>query len=181
MTPPRACRVRPIDPRSDAEIEIVATRMRQTLVEVLGEARGNAMYTIDWLRDRVRFHLDPSRSTGEVFLAEDVEGVVMGHTIVRIETEDDWRSIGLFSTTYVHPSHRRAGVASMLLERGEAWFRGRGPHCAVTYTDEANAGLIRLFERHGYRIVEARQQMVKLEKSIASPSAPGHAPPLIRP
>jgi GNAT superfamily N-acetyltransferase len=157
--------VRPIDPRSPAEIEIVAERMRQTLVEVLGEVRGTSMYTMDWLRDRVRFHLDPARSTAEVFLAED-DGRIVGHTIVRVEVEDGGRSMGLFSTTYVEPAHRRGGVASLLLERGEAWMRARSLGHAVTYTDEGNARLIRLYEKHGYRIVDAQQQMVKLEKAI---------------
>ena len=32
--------------------------MRATLMEVLDPARGEAMYTIEWLVDRVRQHLD---------------------------------------------------------------------------------------------------------------------------
>lgn len=65
-----------IRPVEECEIEIIAERMRATLVEVLGEARGQAMYTMEWLRDRVCFHLDPARSTGAVLVAEEAGGVV---------------------------------------------------------------------------------------------------------
>ena len=41
--------IRAIDPQSRAEVELVASRMRQTLVEVLGEEVGGNMYTMDWL------------------------------------------------------------------------------------------------------------------------------------
>src|SRR5205823_1480125 len=106
-----------------------------------------SMYTIEWLRDRVRFHLDPAQSVGEVFVAEDRARTIVGHTIVRVEHEEGGRCIGLFSTTYVDPAHRRARVASLLLERGEAWMRERGLRAAATYTDESNARLIHLFEK----------------------------------
>jgi hypothetical protein len=59
---------RPIDPDSDAEVDLVAARMRETLVEVLGRERGEVMYTMEWLRARVRRHMHPSRA---VFVAVD--------------------------------------------------------------------------------------------------------------
>jgi GNAT superfamily N-acetyltransferase len=168
--------VRPIDPRSASEIEIVAARMRETLVEVLGAARGGSMYSMEWLRDRVRFHLDPTRSTGEVFVAVDqratdprsrsVDDAIVGHTIVRVELEESGASIGLFSTTYVVPARRRSGVASALLERGETWMRERGQTRAATYTDSANGRLVDLYRKHGYRVGDEQEQMVKLEKRL---------------
>lgn len=159
--------VRPIGPHAPREIALVAERMRQTLVEVLGEARGTALYTMEWLVDRVRFHLDPARSTGAVFLAESTDGGIAGHTIVRVEAEDDGRRIGLFSTIYVDPAERRSGVAAALLRRGELWMAEHALRHAVTYTAETNARLIALFEKHGYAIVDAREQMVKLERALA--------------
>ena len=79
--------IRPIDPQSAREIELVASRMRATLMEVLDPARGEAMYTIEWLDDRVRQHLD-GRHVGAVFVAED-DGEIVGHTIVRIEHDTE--------------------------------------------------------------------------------------------
>jgi ribosomal protein S18 acetylase RimI-like enzyme len=158
--------LREIDPGNDAEIALVAERMRATLMEVLGADRGVAMYTMSWLDNRVREHLDPARTTGAVFLAISPSNEISGHTIVRREHEDDGRLIGLFSTTYVHPSHRRGAVASMLLQEGEAWMEARELPFAVTYTDDQNEPLIALYRKHGYRIVDAQSDMVKIEKPL---------------
>jgi GNAT superfamily N-acetyltransferase len=106
---------RPIDRCSDPEISLVAQRMRQTLVEVLGEERGTALYSLDWLLQRVKWHLDPQQAVAEIFLAEDCQGTIVGHTIVRKDLDIQGREIGLFSTTFVDPAFRKSGVATKLL------------------------------------------------------------------
>jgi len=125
------------------------------------------MYSMPWLLDRVRFHLDPSRSTGAVFVAEDAEGAICGHTIVRVEPDDGPKS-RLFSTIYVEPAHRAAGVATRLIRRGEAWMQGHGLIHAATCTSDANVKLISLFEKHGYAIVHAESEMVRLQRALDS-------------
>jgi GNAT superfamily N-acetyltransferase len=159
--------VRALDHDSPSEIELVAARMRATLVEVLGEERGGAMYTMDWLVDRVRFHLDPARSTGEVFVAVDETGQIAGHTIVRVEVEDGER-LGYFSTTYVIPEARRRGLAHALIEAGEAWMRARAMTRAATDTADDNHRLHRLFAAHGYAIVYRSEdkRMVRLARPL---------------
>lgn len=164
---PARCSIRPTTGSAD-EIALVAERMRATLVEVLGEAQGGSMYSLDWLRDRVAFHLDPARSDGALFLAER-GGAVVGHTMVRVEHDPE--PYGLFSTTWVCPEHRRAGVANALLDAGEAWFAIRGLPRFATDTSDANTPLLRLFSRRGYEIVhrapEAR--MVRLGRPAPDP------------
>lgn len=100
-------KLRVINPSSIPEIELIACRMRETLIEVLGDRRGEAMYSIEWLKDRVMFHLDPARSTGQVFVAENETGEITGHFIVRIEQTESGESFGLGSTIYVVPVFRR--------------------------------------------------------------------------
>ena len=56
-------KIREIDPTSKEEISLVASRMRETLIEVLGEERGTALYSMDWLRNRVLWHLDPTQTS----------------------------------------------------------------------------------------------------------------------
>lgn len=163
-------RIRPIDPRSTSEVEIVARRMRRTLVEVLGEEEGTALYTMEWLRQRVLWHLDPEKSTAQVFLSEDGHGHVTGHTIVRVEREEDGRPFGLFSTTFVEPESRRLAIATHLLRRGEAWMIERGMPRAATDTARGNGKLIGLYEKHGYSIVLSVEGMVRLAKEL--PPAP---------
>jgi GNAT superfamily N-acetyltransferase len=157
--------VRAVRPDAEDEIALVAARMRLTLIEVLGEERGTALYTMDWLRARARLHLDPSKCRGQIFVAEIAERVV-GHTIVRVDRDDDGRPIGLFSTTFVEPEARRLGVAESLVRHGEAWMNAEGMTVAVTDTSAANTKLIRLFEKHGYAIALRDGEMVRLEKRL---------------
>ena len=170
--------LRVLQPGAEADIDRVAQGMRRTLVEVEGEAVGIALYTMDWLRDRVRFHLDPALSTAQVFLAVvpapgDGAERIVGHTIVRVESNEDGRRFGLFSTTYIDPSARRAGIADRLLERGEAWMREHALPEAATWTSATNARLIALYAKRGYAEVEAGPNdqtgtaMVRLAKPLA--------------
>lgn len=162
--------IREIDPSSDAEIALVAQRMRDTLIEVEGPENGVALYTMDWLRDRVRWHLDPAMALAKVLLAVDDDGQIVGHTIVRRESADDGAVFGLVSTTYVVPASRRFGIAQRLLEAGEAWMHQHALPLSATWTSATNTPLIRLYERNGYAQVEQHAHavtgtlMVKLEK-----------------
>lgn len=166
MTNARACpiRIRAIDSDSKEAITIIAQRMRQTLIEVLGEEQGSALYTTEWLVQRVLWHLDPSQVVGQVYVAERGDGTILGHTIVRIEKEEE-RTIGLFSTTYVDPPYRRSGVASQLLRQGEEWIWAQGMTEAVTYTDENNQKLQNLYIGQGYALTRMPNQFVQLAKS----------------
>jgi len=156
-------KIRSLDPQCEPEVALVAARMRETLGEVLGKARGDAMYSQEWLKERVRFHLEPSR-TAEVFLVETADQIV-GHTIVREECEDG-ETYGLFSTIFVQPDHRRRDVARALVAHGEDWMRGQGLLRAATHTSSRNEKLIRLFEGLGYAIVLRVEQMVQLSRTL---------------
>lgn len=71
-----------------AEIELIAARIRQTLVEVINEEVGGSMYSLNWLIERAKFHLDPAQCDGQIFVAESESGDIVGHTIVRVEREE---------------------------------------------------------------------------------------------
>jgi GNAT superfamily N-acetyltransferase len=157
-----------MNPICESEIELVARRMRLTLNEVMGEETGTALYSMEWLRQRVLWHLNPATCTGQVFLAEAEDGRIVGHTIVRIDADDAGTPIGLFSTTYVVPEARRHAVASRLLLAGEAWLIGHGMATAVTVTSAANAKLINLYEKHGYAIVDVQEDMVRLGRALTA-------------
>lgn len=148
-------------------MDLVAHRMRLTLIEVLGEARGRTLYTLEWLQERVRWHLDPEQCTGRVLLA-DSGGDVLGHTIVRLDEERSSTHAGLFSTIYVAPEARGRGIATQLLLHGERWLARQGARESATHTAEWNERLIRLFEGQGYRIAERfpTARMVRLCKAL---------------
>lgn len=135
----------------------VASRMRSTLVEVLGEERGQSLYSLDWLRDRVLFHIE----SGRVLLAED-EGELLGHCMLRVEGE-----LGLYATSYVRPESRRSGVAQALISAGEVWFKSQGVRHLATDTALGNTKLIRLFEARGFVVVHSTEQMLRLQKPLS--------------
>lgn len=165
-----ACLIRAINPAADNEIALVGQRMRLTLIEVEGEAVGGALYTLDWLEDRVRWHLDPVCCTGKVFLVEYPPGHIAGHTIVRIERDEAGLAYGLFTTTYVEPAVRRHGLANALLLQGEQWMLAQGLHSSSTWTSDRNDKLIQLYRKHGYHTVQhhvheqTKTGMVRLER-----------------
>lgn len=166
MAPAPIIAIRALDDSDDAAIGLVARRMRETLVEVLGPTRGQAMYDLAWLEQRVRWHLDPAAVIGAVFVAEERSGDLLGHTIVRVENEPDGE-VGLFSTTYVDPGHRRRAVAERLLDVGEAWMRGLGMTVASTYTDPDNTKLIELFRKRDYRLEPVNDEFVRLTRGLS--------------
>jgi GNAT superfamily N-acetyltransferase len=168
-TPPIV--IRALDGSDDADIALVARRMRETLVEVLGATRGEAMYDLAWLEQRVRWHLDPTEVAGAVFVADDASGQLLGHTIVRVEAEDDG-DVGLFSTTYVDPGHRNRAVAERLLDVGESWMRTYGMTVASTYTDPHNTKLITLFRKRGYRPEPVNDEFVRLSRELEPARTP---------
>jgi GNAT superfamily N-acetyltransferase len=138
--------------------------MRATLMEVLGPDEGRALYTLAWLEDRVRWHLDATR-TAAAYLALDPAGHVHGHTLLRTE-EHESATRGLFSTVYVQPESRHQGVATALLRRGEEWIRAQNLPQAATYTAKGNQPLIDLFSAQGYTLSPASEEMVCLSKPL---------------
>lgn len=162
--------IRELDPSSGREVELVAVRMRETLIEVLGEQRGSTFYTMDWLRDRVLWHLDARNAEAKIFLSEDGHGRITGQAIARVE-KGDHGSYGYFSTIYVEPAARKRGVATSLLQRIEAWLREKGMPRIVYNTAETNDRLIRLFGRHGYTVTHRNCDMVQLTKALAAESS----------
>ena len=174
MTRPSATSLslRDLDPAREADFEWVASGMHLTLVEVEGE-KGRETYSLAWTRARLREMLDrPRPFHAKVFLAvaADDPGAIVGHTILRLDTMPDGRVYGLVSTTYVDPSHRRAGIADRLLDRGEAWLLAQGMTELATWTSSTNLRLIRLYEKHGYAITESGPNdgttMVRLTKAL---------------
>ena len=121
--------IRDIDSTSMEEVELVAQRMLQTLIEIEGPDRGSSLYTMDWLIARVRSHLDGESCRGRVLLAEFPHKQITGHSIVRLEPAESGQ-FGLVSTTYIDPAFRRTGIATALLVYSERWFGEQGmPSC----------------------------------------------------
>ena len=159
--------IRSLEPACETEIHWVAIRMQRTLGEVLGPEE-ETRYSLEWLRERVLWHLKSEACTGAVYLAKNHEGNLLGYTIVRVEEEEDGPRFGLFSTTYVESHARRQGVAKALLDTGEKWMREHGLSIARTYTARDNDKLITLYAARGYTLSQSsRPDMIILSKDLS--------------
>jgi GNAT superfamily N-acetyltransferase len=128
-------------------------------------------YTLDWLVQRVRWHLDARHCIGAVFVAVEANECISGHAIVRVERDDAGQCFGLFSTTYVDPASRRRGIATALLTHGLQWMQAQGMSASATWTAASNLKLIALYQKHGYQVTQRHRhdvtnsEMVRLSKS----------------
>jgi ribosomal protein S18 acetylase RimI-like enzyme len=159
--------IRRMNPGSDKELTLVATRMKDTLVEVLGEEKGGNMYTMEWLQQRVRQHYN-GEYIAQILVSEKRNGDITGHIILRQETDENEEDIGLISTLYVEPESRKKSIATQLIAHGEKWIAEQGLKKAVTHTADTNTVLIQLLEKNGYSIVgkDKKKDMIILEKSL---------------
>jgi GNAT superfamily N-acetyltransferase len=174
-------KIRDIRAASGEEIALVAARMRDTLIEVEGEEHGASMYSLEWLAERVRWHLDPSQTTARVMLAErdsteetlhgprnstststgNASHSIVGHCIVRVDGRAappagaGEAAIGLIVTTYVCPEFRRHGLAARFLQEAEQWVMAHGLSHLATWTSATNTPLIALYQRCGYAEVDS--------------------------
>lgn len=161
-------RIREINSNSVDEIKLVAGRMRQTLIEVLGEEKGTKLYSMDWLTERVLWHLDPKLTTAKIFLTEDIHGKILGHAISRIETDNSGNHFGYFSTIFVEQNSRGKGIADSLVLHVESWFKQMNMAKIIYNTAENHSKIIRLFGRHGFNITyrNPENEMVQLTKFL---------------
>ena len=165
-SPPINVIIRPLNAACEQEIAWVAHRMRETLIEVLGAARGGGMYDLDWLKGRLEWHLDAEAVTGAVFVAARTDGTLVGHTLVRLDKDHNEQSVGLFATIYVDPAARRQGVGAALIRAGERWMAAQGMATAATYTAPDNDKLHRLFRAHGYALTPLNADFVTLRRAL---------------
>ena len=78
-------------------MELIASRMRLTPIDVMDQERGTALYTMDELRDRLRWHLDSKNMIASVLLAEaDASQIVEPASLRRGVAHHNARLIDLF-------------------------------------------------------------------------------------
>ena len=64
--------------------------------------------------------------------------------------------VGTLGWIYVDPAARGSGASARLMDAAEAWFVERGAAGRKVYVTAANARAVRVYERHGYRVVDHR-------------------------
>ena len=89
-----------------------------------------------------------------LLVAESDGGEVAGYLYAAVEPRS-WKELrdeaGFVHDVVVDERFRGLGIATALVERAAAWFRGRGLPRVVLWTAEHNPAAQRLFARLGFR------------------------------
>jgi ribosomal protein S18 acetylase RimI-like enzyme len=85
----------------------------------------------------------------DAVLVARIDGNVAG--MLTVGCRDGAGTIGLFA---VDESARGRGFGTALLERGSAWFTGRGCNSVSVVTQGDNIAALRVYERAGYVIAD---------------------------
>lgn len=154
---------RPLNRQSQEEINSVAQNMKKTLMEVMGEEKGSQYYSMDWLLERVYWHIELG-DRAKIILCEDAFSNLIGQAIVRVEFDEDLeQEIGYFSTIYIEPAIRKQGAASLLINQVHEWCKEKQLQIVSYSTAKDNEKLLSLFHKFGYEKTLKTDEMVKLE------------------
>lgn len=152
--------IRPLDPKSDQEVDQVSIFSLMTLWESRPEMRVDPgtlpHFGFDAHRKIILAGADnPSQ---QYLVARDAEARLVGHAIVLVRRSDDLVPYGYFWSRYVLPRFRRQGLARSFLTRNLAWMRDQGVAHADVHVHVDNAPLRSLFESEGFEIVDRRSE-----------------------
>lgn len=65
-------------------------------------------------------------------------------------------TVGVLSWLYVAEASRGTGVSSRLMDAAEGWMSAQGVQGREVFVTSENVAAVRLYERFGYRVVDAR-------------------------
>jgi GNAT superfamily N-acetyltransferase len=157
---PTVYRIRDLDSATESEIDIVTRMCMTTVLDTIPEfehdeeraRRSLPNFTFARMRDMIR--ADLCKPTHRFLVAIDTEGRIVGHSMISCKVTPEGQRFGYFFSRYVERQHRKKGVAAMLMEEALAWFGGYDWDYLLAHTHSSNEPLRRLFERHGFRVVE---------------------------
>jgi ribosomal protein S18 acetylase RimI-like enzyme len=86
-------------------------------------------------------------------VARNASGQVIGHLVGELVGPDALRTcrFAVLESIRVDPSARGTGVGSQLIQNFLTWAREKDAEVASVSAFAANAGALRLYERHGFR------------------------------
>ncbi len=108
--------------------------------------------TTEQMSDNLR---RPGFDPAGLFLAEDVEGEVMGLCWCYINPDEQTRrceQTGWINDLGVDPAYRRMGLGRALLTHSIGWLRSRGVDCVELWMDSSNREAGPLYAATGFRI-----------------------------
>jgi ribosomal protein S18 acetylase RimI-like enzyme len=147
--------IRPIDPDRASELDLVARRCMDTVLETIPEFEGRediarshlSNFTLAQMTDMIRADLtDPAK---RIMLAV-ADDVIAGQALYSVKTDRAGTLYGFCFSRYVLPEYRRNGIAAKLLTDALEWFKREGARYVIAQTHVENIPLQHLFEAQGF-------------------------------
>lgn len=158
MKPPY--RFREIDYQSSKELDLMTRNCMQTVLETIPEFEGNmekvrqhfSNFSFEQMRAMIKGNF--GHPDHRLLVAIDQKGELVGQAIFSVKQDDEGLQYGFCFSRYVHPDHRRQGIARELLTKAETWWMERAINYAIAQTHVTNIKLQGLFEQFGFEKVK---------------------------
>lgn len=150
--------LRPLNARSDREMNTVIIFSQMTLWESRPELRINPARVPDFAFERIEqmYRAGLSNASQRYLIALDEDANIVGHSIIALRTDDSGESYGYFWSRYVLPAHRRRGIGSRFLEAALEWFGEQSVSRAEVHVHLGNSALRRFYQSNGFALIDRR-------------------------
>jgi GNAT superfamily N-acetyltransferase len=156
--------IRDIDPKADKEIDWVTRNAMQTVLETVPEFENDpqkakaqfANFTFSDMRSMIVNSLKESNHRLLVVEGNERQELV-GHSIFSLKIDEDGILYGSCFSRFIHPLHRRKGLASSLLQQAEDWWKLKGAKYIIAQTHVENYKLQKLFRSAGFTLSAPQQ------------------------
>ena len=174
-------RIRDLDERSDSEVATVTRWCMQTVLSTIPEFENSEEKARSFLPNfsfdqmNAMFRADLLRPTHRFLVAVDLDGQLVGHSMISRKRTPEGEKFGYFFSRYVLPEHRRRGVGAQLMVEATSWFAEYEPAFLLAHTHATNAPLQRLFAAYGFREVQRTETPwphITLRMDCEPPAAP---------
>ena len=158
-------RFREINYESEEELDLITHNCMQTVLETVPEFDGNMdkvrqhFSNFSFLQMRAMIKGNFGHPYHRFLVATNAQEELVGQAIFSVKEDDQGLKYGFCFSRYVHPKHRRQGIAKELLTRAETWWRKHNISYAIAHTHVTNLKLQGLFEQFGF---------VKIKKTMDS-------------
>jgi ribosomal protein S18 acetylase RimI-like enzyme len=151
-------RIRGLNFHDQGEVNTVAAFSLMTLLESLPEARRDPdsipNFSIDSMAS---LYLSERHNPDHRYWVVDAgDGLLVGHAIGLMRTDDDGVRHGYSYTRYVLPRYRRRGIARQMLQHAKAWWHAQDVAYVLAHTHPSNTPLLNLFASEGFSVAETR-------------------------
>ncbi|MEN0063079.1 MAG: GNAT family N-acetyltransferase [Myxococcota bacterium] len=152
--------IRPLDPKSDQELDHVSVFSVMTLWESRPEMRVDpaTMPHFGFAAHRRIITAGADNPQQQYLVARDPEARIVGHSIVVLRRDEANTPYGYFWSRYVLPNYRRQGLARQFLRRNLDWLKERRVSHADVHIHVDNTPLRGLFESEGFRVADRRTE-----------------------